>query len=115
MTFPGVQGVKGPGWLSTIGFSVRQSRAGQALGNPYFQTVLDSMGGNAPTKGITAEAVNAREEATDSPHTIEKDNFEESTKAGGIDQFGVDQSEPSFFNDTAVDPIKPGQPGYTGM
>jgi hypothetical protein len=115
MTFPGVEGVIGPGWLTNTGFQVRQSRAGSYPGNSGFQTVLDSMGSNAPVRGVTAEAVNAREEAVDLPHAIEAENFEESPAQGGIDQFGVDKTDPSYFNDTAVDPIFYGQPGYTGM
>jgi hypothetical protein len=116
MTFPGVQGITGRGvlGLTPIGQQVRQSRAGQALGNPYAKTVLTSMGSFAPAWGVTALAVNAREEAIDSPHTIEKDNFELSESRGGKFQFGVDPTDPSYFEDHAVDPIEPGQPEYTG-
>jgi hypothetical protein len=76
MTFPGVEGVVGPGWLSTTGFQVRQSRAGAYPGGETFSTVLDSMGPNAPAWGVTAAAVTVEQEAAADPHPIEQQNFE---------------------------------------
>lgn len=107
MTFPGVEGVVGPGWLSTVGFQVRQSRAGQYPGTQGATDVIHAMGSYAPAWAITAEAVTVAEEVAADPHPIEEDNFEEGVSEGGIDQFGVDQDEPSYFDDDAV-------PGYTG-
>lgn len=107
MTFPGVEGVVGPGWVSTTGFQVRQSRAGQYPGTQGATSVLDAMGTHAPAWGVTAAAVTVAEEVTAEPHPIEKDNFELPTAYGGTDQFGVDQTSPSFFDNDA-------DPGYTG-
>jgi len=71
------------------------------------QTVLDSMGSNAPAWGIAAENITVMDEYAIDPHPMSHDNFEEGVNEGGIDQFGVDQDSPSQFNNDAA-------PGYTG-
>lgn len=76
MTFPGVEGVRGPGWLSTVGFQVRQSRAGTVPGHHDYTSVLTSMGTNAPAWGVTAAANTVMEEYADDPHPMAKENFE---------------------------------------
>lgn len=76
MTFPGVQGVQGPGWLSSVGFPVRQSRAGAYPGGESFVSVLDSMGSNAPAWGVAAQNVTVMQEMAADPHQIEAENFE---------------------------------------
>lgn len=107
MTFPGVEGIKGPGWLSTTGFQVRQSRAGQYPGTQGATSVVAAMGTHAPAWAVTAAALTVAEEVQDEPHPIEEDDFELPTAYGGTQQFGVDQSAPSDFENNA-------DPGYTG-
>jgi hypothetical protein len=85
MTFPGVQGIVGPGWLSTTGFQIRQSKAGmypgtagslRMAGARNHQTVLDSMGSFAPAWGMAAEAITVMDEYAADPHPMAKQNFE---------------------------------------
>lgn len=85
MTFPGVEGIRGPGWLSTTGFPIRQSKAGMYPGSAgslrmaganVHQTVLDSMGSNAPTWGVAAENISAMDRYAEDPHPLAKENFE---------------------------------------
>src|ERR1700693_4609872 len=75
MTYPGWWGVVGPPPSSTVGWQVRQSRAGKPAGG-HTTTVIDSMGTNAPASAITAAANTVAEEVTDNPHPIEAENFE---------------------------------------
>ena len=104
MTYPGWEGVVGPAPLSTIGWQVRQSRAGGYP--PSRVTVLDAMGTSAPAWGITAEGVTVEQEMAADPHEIEKGNFELPASEGGTKQFGVDESDPAFVNNA--------DPGYHG-
>lgn len=76
MTFPGVEGVVGPGWLSTTGFPIRQSRAGTYPGGPTYSSVLDSMGANAPEWGVDAAAITIMDQHTADPFPIAGQNFE---------------------------------------
>jgi hypothetical protein len=115
MTCPGVEGVVGPPPLTATGQQIRQSTAGGYPGNRSWTTVIDAMGSHAPAWAKTAEAVTTMDEYNAEPHPIEKDNFEEGVSEGGIDQFGVDQDNPSHFDDEAVDPTFPGQPRYEGQ
>lgn len=106
MTFPGVEGVKGPGWLSTTGFQVRQNRAGQYPGTQGATDVVHAMGPNAPAWAVTADAVTVEDEVAADPHPIEAENFEATPEEGGVDHFGADQAG-GKFDDDAV-------PGYEG-
>jgi hypothetical protein len=72
------------------------------------------MGSNAPAWGITGETAGGIEAYQDQPRPLEQDNFELPKAEGGKFQFGVDEWDPSHFENHAVDPIEPGQPEYTG-
>lgn len=76
MTFPGVEGIRGPGPLSTIGWQVRQSRAGAYPGSPTNVTALDAMGTNAPDWGLEAEAITIMDQHNADPFPIAGQNFE---------------------------------------
>lgn len=113
MTFPGVEGVVGPPPYTNIGQQIRQSTAGSYPGSASYTTVIDAMGSNAPTLAKTAEEVTVMEEYAADPHPIEKDNFELPLAEGGTQQFGVDDTDPSYFDDNA-DPAEHDKPNYTG-
>lgn len=72
MVYPGLPGQVGPPPATTVGWQVRQSRAGRVAGT----TAIDAMGANAPSSAVTALTVNAAEEYLDNPHPIEGENFE---------------------------------------
>jgi hypothetical protein len=76
MVYPGLPGQSGPPPASHIGQQIRQSTAGRYPGSKTWTTVLDAMGPNAPTAGLTAEANTVIEEVADNPHPIEAENFE---------------------------------------
>jgi len=124
MTFPGVEGVKGPGWLSTTGFQIRQSRAGAQPGhavatsagvNVPSVSVLDSMGLFAPNLAEPNPPITAISEYQHDPQAIEKDNFELSqSSANRLEvqdyQFGVGAATPDTFNNAAdADPTYSGE------
>lgn len=100
MTFPGVQGIRGPSSLMTpTGQQIRQSTAGSYPGGSTWTTVLDAMGSNAPAWGITAKHVTVMQEYAQLPRPMALENFELPLSEGGVDQFGVDQTSPSVFVD----------------
>lgn len=107
MTMPGVPGVRGPGWLSTTAFQVRQSFAGGYPGTSHYQSVVNSWGEFAPDSAVAAANVTAAFEHIVDPHPIQADDFELPNAEGGTQQFGVDQTSPSDLSDNA-------DPGYTG-
>lgn len=101
MTFPGVPGITGKGvlGLTAVGQQIRQSFAGTTSGVHAFGNVVNAMGSHAPAWATTAAAVTVMEEYAAEPHPIEMENFELPASEGGIDQFGVDQTDPSHFDD----------------
>jgi len=115
MTFPGVEGIKGPGWLSTTGFQIRQSRAGAQPGhavatsagvNVPSVSVLDSMGLFAPNLAEPNPPITAISEYQHDPQAIEKDNRLEVQDY----QFGVGAATPDTFNNAAdADPTYSGE------
>lgn len=113
MTFPGVAGVVGPKTIMTpTAQQIRQSRAGGLPGqtnttSPALVSVVDAWGSHAPSWAVAALAAGGMEAYADEPRPIEEDNFELAKAYGGTDQFGVDPTSPSDFEDNA-------DPGYTG-
>lgn len=109
MTYPGIEGQQGVFWINPKAFQVRQSFAGGYPGSPHYQSVVNSWGPFAPAWAVTAAADTVAEEAQDEPHPIEQDNFELPDAEGGTQQFGVDQTSPSEFDNQADT-----NAGYTG-
>jgi hypothetical protein len=78
MTYPGIEGQRGPGWLSTTAFQVRQSHAGSLPGySDYNQSgVLYSEGPHAAASAVDAAAITVMQEVAEDPHPIEAENFQ---------------------------------------
>jgi hypothetical protein len=108
MTYPGLTYTIGPPPGTAVGQQVRQSRAGEYPGyysckGGRWTTVLDTMDGHAPSRGVTALALTVAQELTAFPFPIAGQNFEEDF--GDIESGGLDVDTPA---DVSGQPIEGG-------
>jgi len=78
MTYPGLPGQIGPPPTSTVGWQVRQSRAGAYPGGngTTYTTVIDTMDGYASALAVAASKVTVIGERSAFPFPISADNFQ---------------------------------------